>query len=185
MTGEAGLSNEQNNRQEDEISLVNRLRSGDEVAFNQLFDRYHLTVYNICYRFTRNCADAQDLTQEVFVKIYKKIKTYNFKAKFSTWLYRVTLNHCISFRRKEKTAGPIEPTRGDSDFKERVELKRAIDQAMIKLPKQQRMVFILRHFNQFSFDEIAEILKISTGAVKAHHHFAVLKMKESLINLGY
>ncbi len=183
MAGEIALAHERN--EEDDLLLVNRLKKGDEVAFNLLFNKYRTLVYSICFRFSRNTADAQDLTQEIFVKVYRKINSYDSRAKFSTWLYRVTVNHCISFKRKEKTLPYSECVKDDPDFTKQVEFKKSIDQAILQLPKQQRIVFVLRHFNQFSFDEIGRSLRISTGAAKAHHHFAVIKLKVSLSKLGY
>lgn len=168
-----------------EDNLVERLKHGDEPAFNVLFARYRGVVYSLCYRFTRNSADAQDLVQEVFVKIYQKIRTYDTRAKFSTWLYRVTVNHCLSFKRKTRPLPYSDLVRSSLDFTKRVELRKSIDEAIVQLPKRQRMVFVLRHNQELSFDEIAGLLQITSGAAKAHHHFAVSRMKELLSQMGY
>jgi len=168
-----------------EDGLVRRLKDGDEAAFNLLFNKYRNAVYSLCYRFTRNSADAQDLVQEIFVKIYKKIRTYDTRARFSTWLYRVTINHCISFKRKARPLPYSELAKSAPDFTKQVELKKSIDEAIVQLPKRQRMVFVLRHHQELSFDEIGGLLKITSGAAKAHHHFAITRMKELLSRLGY
>ncbi len=169
----------------DDYTLITKVKEGNEIAFNQIFNKYRSAVYSICYRFVRNTADAEDLTQEIFMKVYRKANTYNRKAKFSTWLYRVTVNHCLSFKRRERNLPYTQLIKDEINFVGRIELKKSIDQALLQLPKQQRMVFILRHFRQLSFNEIGEIMKISTGAAKAHHHFAIMKLKEQLTSMGY
>jgi RNA polymerase sigma-70 factor (ECF subfamily) len=176
MDGESALASQKNH--EEDLFLVKAITSGDDDAFSRLFEKYRLAVHSLCYRFTRNAADAEDLTQEVFVKVYHKIRTFDARAKFFTWLYRVTINHCISFRRKRPPAlDAIEPKEA-ADFTRQIELRIMIDRAMLALPRQQRMVFVLRHYQQLSFDEIGEAMGISTGAAKAHHHFAVHKLRE-------
>jgi|UniRef100_A0A7V3VUK8 RNA polymerase sigma-70 factor (ECF subfamily) len=160
----------------DDLSLVERYKNGDEKAFDELFERYKEAIYSVCYRFVRNEEDARDLTQDTFIKIYRNIKSFNGKSKFFTWIYRIAVNTCISFRRKSRN----EEEFNNSISKEperNIPLKKAIDDALSKLPSRQRMTFILRHYEGYTFEEISEIMGISTGAAKANHFQAVKKLR--------
>jgi RNA polymerase sigma-70 factor (ECF subfamily) len=160
----------------DDLSLVERYKNGDEKAFDELFERYKEAIYSVCYRFVRNEEDARDLTQDTFIKIYRNIKNFNGKSKFFTWIYRIAVNTCISFRRKSRN----EEEFNNSISKEperNIPLKKAIDDALSKLPSRQRMTFILRHYEGYTFEEISEIMGISTGAAKANHFQAVKKLR--------
>lgn len=161
--------------------LVDKIKNGDEEAFNCLFDKYKGSVYAICYRYTRNEDDARELVQDIFIKIYRNINTFKGEAKFFTWLYRIAVNACLSFKRK-KTWIPVAETAPESkiSIEERIIMKKAIDDAVANLPKRQRMVFILRHFEGHGFEEIASLMKITTGAAKSHHHHAIMKLRSLL-----
>ena len=165
------------NGQEDE-SLVLAFKKGDEKAFDRLYEKYHLPVYTICYRYTRNEADAIDLTQEVFIKVYRNLQKFRLQSKVFTWLYRIAINTCISFKRKERPferlPAAVPQTRSS---RERIGLKMAIDEALGKLPDRQRMTFILRHYDGYTFEEIGRMMGITTGAAKANHHHAVRKLR--------
>ncbi|MCK4941896.1 sigma-70 family RNA polymerase sigma factor [candidate division WOR-3 bacterium] len=85
----------------EDAHLVKAFKKGDEEAFDRIFEIYRVPIYSICYRFTRNDADARDLTQEVFIKVYRNLKNFNERSKLFTWVYRITVNTCISFKRRE------------------------------------------------------------------------------------
>lgn len=168
------------NGQEDE-ALVRSFKSGDEKAFDLIFEKYRMPVYSICYRYTRNEADACDLTQEVFVKVYRNLKKFKMRSKLFTWVYRITVNTCISFKRRERALEPLPETLSDARHSgERVALRVAIDDALRKLPKRQRMTFILHHYEGYTFHEVGEIMGISIGAAKANHYHAVRKLRALL-----
>jgi len=165
----------------DDETLVRAFKQGDESAFDRLFEKYHVSVYSICYRYTRNEADARDLTQEVFIKIYRNLRKFRMQSKLFTWVYRITVNACISFKRRERIFEPLyEIKSGTGSLGENVRLKVAIDDALRRLPERQRMSFILRHYEGYTFNEIGEIMGITSGAAKANHHHAIRKLRAYL-----
>jgi RNA polymerase sigma-70 factor (ECF subfamily) len=168
------------NGQEDE-SLVKSFKKGDEGAFDRIFEKYHLSIYSICYRYTRNEADARDLTQEVFIRVYRNLPKFRMRSKLFTWLYRITVNTCLSFKRRECHFDPLPAALPNGHSLDReVILKKAIDDALRKLPERQRMTFVLRHYEGYTFNEIGAIMGISSGAAKANHYHAVRKLRTLL-----
>uniref|UniRef100_A0A7C4TAF6 Sigma-70 family RNA polymerase sigma factor n=1 Tax=candidate division WOR-3 bacterium TaxID=2052148 RepID=A0A7C4TAF6_UNCW3 len=162
---------------EEDSVLVKRFKLGEEKAFDLLFERYQRVLYTICYRYTRNEADARELTQDIFIKVYRNLKKFNEKCKFFTWLYRIAVNTCLSFNKRkhrdEVGLGEYIPHQPERD----ILLKKAIEDALEKLPGRQRMVFILRHYQGYKFEELAKIMNISVGAAKAHHFQALKKLR--------
>lgn len=157
--------------------LLKRAAQGDERAFEQLVGRYQPAVFNTIYRYTGNQADVQDLAQEVFIKVWQNAAKFKGRSRFSTWLYRIVVNHCLNYRRKyrrphfsldemvEQGNIPdpliVEP---DPEQRRKVELvRRAIDE----LPERQRMALILAQFEERSYAEIAEIMKVSVSSVES------------------
>lgn len=169
---------------EEDIILVRRFKNGDEKAFDRLFEKYQVPLYSICYRFTRNAADARDITQDIFIKVYNNLTKFHEKSKFFTWLYRIAINTSISFKRKMHTRElQYQPTPESLSMDERVRMKIVIDDALIKLPERQRMSFILHHYEGYTFNEIGDIMGITTGAAKANHYHAIRKLQVFLKDL--
>ncbi|UCD05960.1 MAG: sigma-70 family RNA polymerase sigma factor [candidate division WOR-3 bacterium] len=161
--------------------MVRRFKRGEEEAFDRIFEKYKVPVYSLCYRYTRNEADARDISQEVFIRIYRNLNKFRGQSKLSTWVYRITVNACISFTRGKRPTSPLQEQQvAEATFRERTQMKVAIDRAIHRLPGRQRMAFILRHYGGYTFGEIGEIMGISTGAAKANHHHAVRKLRISL-----
>lgn len=162
--------------------LVEEIKKGNDESFALLFERYRHSVYAICYRFTRNEADAKELVQDVFIKVYRHINSFKGESKFFTWLYRIAVNTCLSYQRRHNSFTPLpDPVlQPAGSFEERIIMKKAIDDALARLPKRQRMVFILRHYEGYRFEEIASIMRITTGAAKAHHYLAIRKLRSLL-----
>ncbi|UCD19295.1 MAG: sigma-70 family RNA polymerase sigma factor [candidate division WOR-3 bacterium] len=161
--------------------LVRRFKNGEDDCFDRIYDKYKVPIYSICYRYTRNGADASELTQDVFIKIYRNLHGFNERAKLFTWIYRITVNACISFKRRERNVYQALPVVSHGvPLGERITLKKAIDDALQRLPPRQRLAFILRHNFGYSFDEIGGIMGITAGAAKANHHQAVKKMRRFL-----
>ena len=163
---------------DEDTNLVKKFKHGDEKAFDRLFEKYQISIYSICYRFTRNEADAREITQDVFIKVYRNLTKFNEKSKFFTWLYRIAVNTSISFKRKHKHKEfDYEPTIQSGSLDHKVRLKMAVDDALTKLPERQKMSFILHHYEGYTFDEIGNIMGITTGAAKANHHHAIKKLR--------
>ncbi len=180
----------------------------DEKAFEEIFNRYANKVYGLAMSITRNQIDAEDILQEVFLTLVKKINTFEGKASFSTWLYRVTLNACyMHFRAKGKKhesnlslenyapydengtlMGRIK-SKDWSDQPDRVLFSREalemIEKAINDLPENYRVVLYLRDVEDKSSDEVATILGISVGTVKSRLHRARLFLRDKLSDYFY
>jgi RNA polymerase sigma-70 factor (ECF subfamily) len=153
--------------------LIARYLKGDPHAFGELVNRYQNLVYNLTLRLTGNKAEAEDLSQEVFIRLMNKIGSFRGEAKFSTWLYRLTANYCRDWlRRRRFNSLPLEEGKlpVDSDPIEQAEtldLGNHIVKALSQLPIDYRLVVVLRDIQGLSYQEIAASLKISLGTVKS------------------
>jgi RNA polymerase sigma-70 factor, ECF subfamily len=164
--------------------LVDGTLEGDEELFALLYDRYRRPVYATAFRIIQDAEEAQDATQEIFVKVYRSLSMWNAKkAKFSTWLYRLAANHAIDCwrvrRRRSEDQMPDEPgpkaaienRLGEAILspyqavKEREQVD-AIRQCVDRLPDLQKKVFVLRYFQDLKLEEIAEMENCSLGTVK-------------------
>jgi RNA polymerase sigma-70 factor (ECF subfamily) len=165
------------NKDDADAHLIMQIAQGDEKAFEQLVHKYEQAVFSTIYRYIGNRDDVEDLAQEIFLKIWRNAKKFKGKSKFSTWLYRIVVNHCINYRRKhrrkhvsldELTDKGVTPealkVTPDWEQKRRVELVR---KAVSELPDRQRMALVLSQFEGRSYKEIAEIMKISLSSVES------------------
>ena len=176
-----------------ETQLVARAQHGDEEAFAALFDMHKRRVYSLCLRMTGNTAEAEDLTQEAFLQLFRKISTFRGESAFSTWLHRLAVNVVLMHLRKkglqqisldEVDSSQDEPVRrdyGDHDRRlmgsiDRIGLSRAI----AELPPGYRTVFVLHDVEGYEHNEIAEIMKCSVGNSKSQLHKARMKLREWL-----
>ena len=159
---------------------------GDETAFAALFERYRKRVANVAYHFLGDGDAAQDIAQEVFVKVYTSGKAYRPDAAFSTWLYRITANACLDElrRRKRSKCSPPEglpervpdPAGSPEARAESNELAREVRSAIASLPENQRMAVVLQRYEGLSYQQIAEVLKTSVPAVES----LLFRAKQSL-----
>ncbi len=173
-----------------DIGLMLRFQRGDEAAFEELVKRHTRGVLNLVYRYLGDAARAEDVAQDVFVKVYRARKKYEPKARFSTWLYRIAVNHCLNEIRSRKNqpvgSQPIddlleEPAGEHPDSRlSRSELRRAVKTAIDALPENQRMAVILARYEDLSYDEIAEAMGLSLEAVKSVLFRAKENLKQSL-----
>ena len=157
--------------------LISLVAQGDEKVFEQLVHKYEQAVFSTIYRYIGNRDDVEDLAQEIFLKVWRNAKKFKGKSKFSTWLYRIVVNHCINYRRKHKykhtsldelTEKGITPeslkVMPDWEQRRRVELVR---KAVNELPERQRMALVLSQFEGRSYREVAEIMKVSLSSVES------------------
>jgi RNA polymerase sigma-70 factor (ECF subfamily) len=164
--------------------LMARTAAGDEYAFEFIVQRHQASVSNLVYRFMGNRAEAKDLAQEVFVRVWQAAKSYKAQAKFSTWIYRIAVNLCLnelksSGRRKwisrfsgeEEQEVGIETLSDQSASAEDLllagERSRKISEALQSLPKNQRMALIMKKYDDLPYREIARILDCSVSAVES------------------
>ncbi|MFC1650609.1 RNA polymerase sigma factor [Candidatus Latescibacterota bacterium] len=174
-------------------SLIQKAQNGDSEAFRELIDLYSPRIYRIAYQTAGNSEDARDIAQEVFLRLYRKLDTFGHTTKFTTWLYRMTVNLSIDYLRKNSgrrnvSIDEFEHTLEIPDsgglpdaHAEHNELKGVISRLAVNLTPKQRKVFVLRDLQDFSTAEIADILKCSNITVRVHLSSARRAIKKALM----
>jgi RNA polymerase sigma-70 factor (ECF subfamily) len=176
-----------------EAEAIERAKQGDAAAFEVLYDLHKRRVYSLCLRMTSNTAEAEDLTQEAFLQLFRKIGTFRGESAFSTWLHRMAVNVVLMQLRKKGLQ--LVPLEDESDGEEetpkkdygaqdnvlagsidRLQLKNAID----RLPPGYKSIFILHDVEGFEHNEIAELVGCSIGNSKSQLHKARMKLRELL-----
>lgn len=184
----------------EEAEWVHRTRMGDSAVFGRLVVRYQDRVFNTCLRIVGDRAEAEDLTQEAFMKAFASIDRFDGRASFYTWLYRIAVNLCLSARRKNSrracssdagwthSGGGQEggdrslAVEGPTPLEEasRAEQHRHVLAALAELDDEHRTVVVLRDIESLDYAEIAETLNVPTGTVKSRLHRARLALREKL-----
>jgi RNA polymerase sigma-70 factor, ECF subfamily len=176
-----------------DTQLIARAQRGDEAAFSELFETHKRRVYSLCLRMTGNTAEAEDLSQEAFLQLFRKIATFRGESAFSTWLHRLVVNVVLMHLRKKglqqisldetdnSQEEPVKRDYGDDDRRligsvARISLTRAIED----LPPGYRAVFVLHDVEGYEHNEIAQIMGCSIGNSKSQLHKARMKLRESL-----
>lgn len=163
-----------------EEQLTEKILSGDKEAFRLLMEKYQQQVFRVAIGFVHSRQDAEDITQEVFIRVYRSLSSFKEKSLFSTWLYRITLNTSINYLNKNKrrnlltNAGNslmslLNKSNEEKDAHqqlEAIEVKKSIQKAIDGLPEKQRKAFILSKYEELSQREVAEIMQTSEGAVE-------------------
>jgi len=168
----------------DEALLIEKAQNGDVSAFEKLVSLYAKKIYNYCYRMMDSREDAEDLAQEVFIKVYQNLKSFKGDSKFSTWIYRIAYNTCVDRYRKGRKLDivslnydknedhvEIELVSNDPLPEEEVikrERYRKLLTCIAGLKPEYKTVIILRDIKNYSYAEIAEILQVPLGTVKSH-----------------
>ncbi len=154
--------------------LIQRARRGANDAFGELVTRYQTGVFNVCYRMLHERGEAEDLTQETFMRAYDRLHTFDLEREFGPWIRRVAANLCLNHLEAQKVTAPLDEER-DADESARpekqVEVKERSAQvrtALASLPPHYRAVVELRHYQELSYDEIAAELNIPLSDVKSH-----------------
>lgn len=163
-----------------DLDLVARHRYGDEQAFEEIYQRYATMVYNLCLRLSRNPDQASDLTQEVFLRVFRHLGKFRGGSSLKTWIYRVTLNHCRSrLGRKHLPMQPLtspdgetereipDPRRNPEDRAVAESEGRLVEAALARVPPRFREAVTLRDLEDLSYQEIAEILRVRIGTVRS------------------
>jgi RNA polymerase sigma-70 factor (ECF subfamily) len=178
-----------------DVVWVARATAGDQEAFSQLILRWERPIYALAYRTLRREEDARDVVQDAFLRAYRGLKGFKGEAKFSSWLYRITLNLCRDWMRKERRApvaqmpegtDPLDfadqqaaPTESVEDLVARREMSSAVELAMAELPEEQRMAIMLKEYHGLTFQEIAEMLDcpLSTVKTRLYQGLSVLRRR--------
>jgi len=169
---------------------IQAFRAGDQASFDRLVVKYRGQVYRICYRFTGNHHDADDLAQDVFLRAYRGLPKYKGQSRFLTWLYRIAVNTCLNWASTRKsTTEPLPenlPDRapGQLERLSRSERSRTVREALAHLPEKQRITLVLRAYHGLSHREISELLGKSVGTTKANFFFALRNLRKVLEKAG-
>lgn len=182
----------------DEIALVQSAQEGDLDAFRQLFEENKHKIYATAYKYLRNKEDAEDILQDTFIKAYQSLNKFRTDAdtSFTSWLYRISINSSIDYIRKTKK---MRNNNFDSDNIDNIssnhksfdpehatrlrDVREKIDHVLNRLTAKQRMIFILKHYQQLSIQEIAEYMNCSQGSIKRQLFRVVSAMKEHFKSL--
>ena len=185
---------QETNRDDSESSVIQRAQRGDEQAFAMLFQSHKKRVYSVCLLMTKDIAEAEDLTQEAFLQVFRSVGSFRGDSAFSTWLHRVAVNTVLMKMRRRK-APPVlsldEPVSTESPSLRRdvgqsdPRLSGAIDRialrrAMQELPEGCRQIFVLHEVQGYQHHEIAKMLDCSVGNSKSQLHKAKMKMRDLL-----
>ncbi|MEO0288556.1 MAG: RNA polymerase sigma factor [candidate division WOR-3 bacterium] len=167
--------------------LIDEFLKGDESSFKILFERYSQKVFMLVFSYTKDYEDSKDITQDIFLKVYTGLKDFKKKSKFSTWIYRISVNHAISFLRKNKkeknlvSFDQINETDIENYDEEKIEYdKKLAERLLFELPENQRIAFILSQKEGKKYKEIAEILNVSEKAVESLIYRARENLREKL-----
>ncbi len=179
--------------------LITQAKSGNDSAFEELIFRYDRSVLAIAFKFVHNSDDAKDIYQEVFIRVYKGLKNFEMKSEFSTWLYRIVTNVCLSNKSRSKKQLYVsidEQNESEDDESVNVELadnemdpaelmanldlSDIIQDAVDSLSSKQRMTFILKHYEGYKIREISDMLNCKEGTVKKYLFDAIRNLRKKL-----
>jgi len=177
-----------------DTDLISRAAGGDASAFQALVERHRAMVYRIAYQFAGNHHDAEDIAQEVFIKVYRSLDRFRQDAQLTSWMYRIVMNACIDHRRRhrlnanaafgdeaeQRMLNAPEETPGPEDCAYAGEIGEVLEVEIRRLPKGQRVVFLMRHYQGMKLCEIADALGLAEGTVKRQLHAAVHRLRDAL-----
>jgi RNA polymerase sigma-70 factor (ECF subfamily) len=184
-----------------DLDLIQRAKRGDMGAFEQLVFRYDKQVLTIAARYVQSSEDAKDIYQEVFLRVYRALPRFQLRSQFSTWLFRIATNVCLSHRSRRKRhihtslsqesddehggglAEALTEPRAADRHAERTDMALHISQALEMLSPKQKMVFTLKYYDGYKIREIAEMLGLAEGTVKRYLFAATKKIRHSLQDL--
>lgn len=158
-----------------EFEAIDRCRAGDIAGLHVLYELHRKKVYNLSWRMLGTPQDAEDALQEVFIKVFDRVKNYRGDSAFSTWLYRMTANYCLDILRRRKILSfmgfenaPEVEDKKQSGREADLGISPVIESALQKLPEKQRACLLMREMEELSYEEIAQALGLSLGSVKSN-----------------
>lgn len=176
--------------QRSDLDLINEVRNGNRQAFTELMRRHQQRIYWTARRIVGSHEDADDIAQETFVKAYLALGEFRGDSSFFTWLYRIGVNLSLNVVRKRQVLGylrqsellsrvlpAVDDPQKDLEF---AETQTRLERAIAKLPEKQRAVFVMRYYDEMSYEEISRVLKTSVGGLKANYFHALRKVQEDL-----
>jgi RNA polymerase sigma factor (sigma-70 family) len=177
---------------EEELQWIKEVLSGNKQAYAHIINKYKNPLYATILRMCKNPQDAQDLVQEAFIKVYNQLGKYEGKGSFSSWMYRVALNHCMDeFRKKRYKMKQVELNQDqvvNDNHPEVIFLKkeknRQLEKLINTLPDDERLILLLRYINELSYHEISEIADVPLSMVRNKIHRAKKKMRDTVKREG-
>jgi RNA polymerase sigma-70 factor (ECF subfamily) len=164
-----------------EVRLIERARAGDQAAFSEIVARYQVAIYNLCYRMLGQSQDAEDAAQEVFLRIYRQLHSYEPRHRFSTWVLAIASHYCIDQLRKRRlrlvqldSIVPFARSRQPQpdEMAERREARDHVQTTLQRLPEKYRLILLLRYWYDLSYSEIAATVTLPENTVKTRLHRA-------------
>lgn len=169
----------------DDARLVHETLAGNLRAFEQLVDRYQKQVYTVAFRITGNAADAEDVAQSAFLKAFEKLRSFNPRFKFFSWLYRIAVNEALNSEKRQRYHDTLdESTVAGEGLEELVDRDGIIQRCIQRLTPDHRSVLVLRHFEDLSYEEIAETLRLPVKTVRSRLFAARTVLRELLTQQG-
>lgn len=177
--------------EDDEILEKFSNESTRNEAFNLLISKYQEKIYWHVRRLVIDHDDADDLVQEVFIKVWKSLAKFRNDSKLYTWIYRIATNECITFlnKKKQRNQTPLDEVSEElseslvaSEYFNGDKIQMKLQQALLTLPEKQRLIFNMKYYDDLKYDEISAILGTSVGALKASFHIAVKKIEVFMLN---
>jgi RNA polymerase sigma-70 factor (ECF subfamily) len=173
----------------DERELIERCRSGDDTAFAELVDRYKDLVYGLIYRMVRDRGLADDLAQDVFLKVHRGLPYFRGEARLSTWIFRIVQNVCVQTRTSRRPDVSLEDGPGDRSPRQfgsvdqafgAIEDRDRLEKALAQLPATYRMLVVAHYMRGVQYESLAEALNLPLGTVKTHLYRAKRRLRELL-----
>lgn len=175
----------------EEKQILNHLKNGDEFIYKYVYDQYSRMVYSVCFRMTGNKEEAEDVTQDIFIKVFNSINSFREDSKLSTWIYQITVNTCLNKLRKKKAINFLslnfwEEEKGENEMAadsltpreeiEKSEIQKIVQGAINTLPAKQKTAVILSRYEELSYKEISKIMGVSLSSVES----LLFRAKENL-----
>ncbi len=165
--------------------LITDYLKGDEKSLEILIKQYLKPIYNFTYRYVNNSQDAEDITQDVFVKVWRNLKKFDRNKSFKTWIFHIAKNTCFDYFKKKKAVSfselePVDPALLPDKIFEQITIKEILKTTIEKLLPKYRQVLLLRYNNDFTFQEISESTGKPLNTIKSQHRRALIKLKKLL-----
>jgi RNA polymerase sigma-70 factor, ECF subfamily len=174
-----------------ETEAIESCQRGDMAGLHLLYEMHRSKVFNLSWRMLGSSHDAEDVLQEIFIKVFDRIKNYRGESAFSSWLYRMTANHCLDRLRRRKVLSFLGfesvPELEDKRAKDKalnLGLSPVIMKALEKLPEKQKACLLMREMEEMTYEDIAHVLRLSLGSVKSNIHRAKVLLKGYLEKAG-
>lgn len=189
---------ESNAQDRQEVDCIRRAQRGEEEAFTYLVERYQRRVFSVVFHLVRQQNEVEDLAQEVFLKVFRAIRSYNFRAPFGAWVSRIAVNHCYDYLRRQRNSrlsyswqlseevrrmletGPEPKGQEGLNVEEETVLKDLVGKLLDRAPAEDRIVLVMKEIQNLSIEEIGAILNWSTSKVKVRLHRARKRMLSDL-----